>query len=276
MVNDSHAVLNFSILVQRSKTLENVTLAVYLYDSKTSILLEKMKIPVENEFENELQEINARISLERDRDYTIKFEAMRQSDQLFSKSFNIRGLSSLIPDYKKLKVNMNDVDFLVLEENNSRVKILARFYLYSLDDYSDVTFHLKAVQLESNLLADESWKEVDQINSGQTLLLESNLTIPRNYNYLVKLEAWRNGILLKKWSAPLKLSPTRTIPENVSEKEVELDISEFVQKGYQAPVPAPTPTPVPYPAYREPAPGFEVWLAILSVSIVALLRKKLK
>ncbi|WP_052299994.1 DUF7490 domain-containing protein [Ferroglobus placidus] len=156
---------------------------------------------------------------------------------------------------------MKDADFAVLGVNDSRVVVLARFYVEALKDY-EVLAHVKAVQYESNILADEFWKEA-KIEGGKTALVEGNLTLPKDYNYLVKLELWRNGSLLKIWSKPLSFSPTKRIPKNETEKEVKFEITEFVR--------TPVPTQIRYE--KKATPGFEL-LALLISGGVALWRRR--
>lgn len=80
---------------------------------------------------------------------------------------------------------------------------------------------------------------------GKTLLVESNLTVPKDYNYLVKLEIWRNDALIKSWSRGLNLAPTKKVPENVTEEKVKFEVSQFVKTPSYTPAPMPVPTPTP-------------------------------
>jgi hypothetical protein len=268
-INDSHVVLNFTLTLEKTGSLKNFTILAKVFDSQTGILLEKRKIGFDDTKKG-LNEINSPLAFEKDRSYRVRFEGYRDKATYFIKEFYISGLSSLIPEERKLLLEIKDTDFLIEGEHLGKVKIRMRFYVYSMENYSDVLFHIKTIQLESNLLANESWEKAE-IEAGKTLLLETEMDIPASYNYLVKVEAWRNEMLLKKWEFPLKLSPTEIIPEKVKEKEIKLNVSEFVRE-YPEKYPSEVPTPKPV----TQAPGFGALAGILAILVVLTLltRKK--
>jgi hypothetical protein len=191
---------------------------------------------------------------------------------------SLRGLDTLLPKEKELKMTLKDVDFQILNVFDNVTTIRARFYVEAMEDYDDAVFHIKAIQFESNVLADERWMEVS-VEKGKTLLVESNLTVPKDYNYLVKLEVWRNDALLKTWGKGLNLAPTKRVPENVTEERVKFEVSQFVKTPMPmytpTPLPVPTPTPTPEYAKVQPkAPGFEILLAMLAIGGAILWRRR--
>jgi len=271
-INDSHVVLNFSLSFERSETIEAISLMTKVFDARTGILLEKREISLKNTSKG-LDFANVKLTFEKSGNYRVRFEAYREEDLLFRKDFGVSGLTSLIPENRRLLMEMKDTDFLVTGETSNKVSVKMRFYIYSMEEYSDILFHIKAVQLESNLLANESWKEFGVIEPGKTVLLETEMDIPKDYNYIVRVEAWRDEMLLKKWDSPLKLSPKEIIPEKVKEKEVELNISEFVREYPEEKYPYPVPTPVPT-ITPAPAPGFELYLALAAVIFALLIKRR--
>ncbi len=186
------------------------------------------------------------------------------------KKMSLRGLTSLVPHNKQLKFNMKDVDFEIVRVKDNTATVLTRFYVDSMEDYTDTTFHIKAIQYESNVLADDRWLEMD-VDKGKTVLVECNLTVPKDYNYLVKLEAWRQDSLVKTWSKGLNLAPKKEVPQNITEKKVEFEIEEFAR---EEPTPAPVPTSTPRVTPETAVPGFEVILALFALGGILLWRKK--
>jgi hypothetical protein len=264
-INDSHVVLNFTLDLEKTGSL-NLTLVVKVFDSRTGVLLEKRKTNFESEKEG-LKEISSILTFEKDRSYRVRFEGFRDKTTYFIKEFHISGLGSLIPEERKLLLEIKDTDFIVEGEKNGKVLMKMRFYVYSMKDY-DILFHIKAIQLESSLLAHESWTRAGT-ESGKTLLLETEMKIPANYNYLVKMEAWRDEMLLKKWEFPLKLSPREIVPEKMKEREIELNVSEFVKES-----PPEYPAEIPKPRPMTQTPGFEAFAAVLGILVVLTLRKR--
>ena len=248
-VNETHAEIIFIIELSGKA---DATLLAKVYDMKTNILLKEIEKRVKT------KETNITISFEKDRDYNIEFQLLANGKVTDRRGISVRGLSSLIPKEKELKLYLKDADFEISNVTPEKVKVRALFYIESLRDY-DVVFHVKAVQFESNILADEIWI-TEEIRKGKTQIIECNLSLPKDYNYLVKIEAWRNGSLLKSWSEPLNLAPTKKIPRNYTEESVRFEVSEFIK-----PEQTPIEYRVDYAKKLPKAPGFEAVLALIAL-----------
>ena len=251
-VNDSHAEIQFLFELDRSEVLRNASIELKIYDVATSLLIgeKNVKLP------NKGNKVSINSSFEKDRDYMLKIRLMKDGKVLDARSLTLRNLNTLIPEEKSVKVLLKDVDFILLGSGGDRVLIKSRFYLESMHDYN-ITFHVKVIQYESNVLAAEKWIR-SKIEKGKTNLIEAEFDIPQNYNYLFKLEVWRNGSLLKSWSRPLNLAPTKKIPESVKEEKVKFEVEKFVT----------TPYPRPNPQAKAPRmPGFEIVIAALAMGI---------
>lgn len=272
-VNVSHASIEFLVGIERSEMVSNATLSVGVYDKVTSLLLQTKEIKVPREGVEGFGELSVSLSLEKTREYNIEFTLEKDNRIVDSRGMELSGLETLVPEERGLKLSMRDVDFEITGVGNNRTDVKSRFYIDSMERYSEVTFHVKAVQFESNVMADDSWLTME-VDKGKTLLVETNLTVPSDYNYVVNLEAWRDDSLLKSWSKGLNLAPTKRVPENVSEKEVKFQASEFVK---HTPTPAPTPRPTEErERMAQPTPGFEVVLALLGMGGVFLWKKRKK
>ena len=261
-VNDSSADITFFVKVNKVD-LSGANLSISVYDKYTGILLKRkiLKLP------DEACELNTTISFEKDRDYRVLFKIEKNGKTISSTGLTLRNLKTLIPKDRELKVFLRDVDFEIKSVEKGSVKVLTRFYIDSLKNYS-VRFHIKAVQFESNVLASEKWLDLN-ITSGKTTIVESTLDVPKNYNYLVKLEAWRNSYLVKSWSRCLNLAPTKKIPKNISEEEVKFEVEKFVKPEVRA-----TPTPVEYAKYTRAVPGFELIICIFALGGALIWRLK--
>ena len=100
------------------------------------------------------------------------------------------------------------------------------------------------------------------LRKGKTNIIEANFVVPDEYNYIVKLEIWREGKLVKSWKDVIKLAPTKIVPKDVEEEEVEFEVEKFVREEV--------------PDYTKGAgmPGFEVALALIAIAGVAAWRRK--
>jgi len=274
-VDESHAKIRFIVTVQRTKSVTNATLLAFVHDKLTNLLLGKFKLKIPKKDKEGLQELNLSISFEKDKDYNVFFEIRKENTIVSSKGIVLKGLKSLVPKDKELKLFLKDVDFEILGIVGSKVTVGVKYYLESMSNYS-LTLHIKAIQYESNILAAEKWMQAE-IEKGKTILVKNNLTVPKDYNYLIKLEVWRENSLLKVWSNALNLAPKRKIPANITEKEIKFEVSEFIKPPFPAPTPVPTPLMAPefgiVKGYKpetlryKPAtlPGFSFYLTLLSI-----------
>jgi hypothetical protein len=266
-VNDSHAVVGFIFRVHRSEVFENGSIEVAIYDAATGLLTGERTVKLPDK-SSKVEEITVRIPFEKDRDYDVVARLLKDSEVLDYERFSIRNLSTLIPENKDIRVIMRDADFILLGSDAETVRVKARFYVESMKNYS-LMFHIKVVQYESNVLAAESWME-KTITKGKTNLVESEFEIPRDYNYLVKLEVWREGSLLKSWGRQLILAPTKVIPEGMKEEKAEFEVEKFIR-----PV-TPSPEEIKYSPAPGGVPGFEILIAVLSIGGVAVWMRKMK
>ncbi len=254
-VNDSHVTVDFIFNIA-SKSFDG-NLSMKVYDAKTNLLLaeRKFKLP-ENPKRYEVK-----LSFEKDRDYLVTARLAKGWRTYDVERFSISNLNSLKPAKKDVRAFLKDADFLILGKDDDSVKVKSRFYIESLKNYS-VTFHVKVVQYESGVLASESWIR-DNITKGKTNLVESEFEVPERYNYLVKLELWRDGALLKSWSRALKLDPSKRVPEGEKEEKMNFEVEKFVKPVYEE------------GDYSHPkgVPGFEILIAVAGMLAALRIRR---
>ena len=269
-IGDDIVNLTFVVKIHRSDVLKNATLKLKVYDLKTGVLLEEKSVPVPEE---DCRIMNVSMPFEKDRDYRVRV-ILEKDGRSSQYTLNLRNLETLIPKDRELKVVLRDVDFKVLTTEDDRVNVLIRFYFDSFRDY-DVRFHLKAVQNESNVLADEKWITAT-LRSGKTQIIETNLSVIKDYNYLIKLEAWRSGYMVKVWKAFLNLAPTKKIPANVKEEEVKFEVEKFAEK-YGGAIGSVTPPPMPLGVASErgvyKTPGFESLILVIAGGVAVCLKR---
>ena len=153
-VNDSHANPEFIVTVHRSEIVTNATLVISVYDRNLDILLDRYYIEIPKKSAKGIDEVKANVPLEKDKTYRITFKIEKNNEIVDGRAITLSGLDTLLPKDKMLKMTLKDVDFYVIGINDGKVNVRARFYIQSMDDYSDVLFHIKAIQAESNVLAD--------------------------------------------------------------------------------------------------------------------------
>jgi hypothetical protein len=86
---------------------------------------------------------------------------------------------------------------------------------------------LKARQVESGIVASEQEIEVESIGASQTARPGSDLVVPTQYNYYLDAILYNDGVIVDTARAGATLDPTERVPENDTEREVELDVGDF-------------------------------------------------
>ena len=256
-VNESHAVISFIVEVKK-ENVNSFTLQAKIYDDQTGLLLDE----VEKDFESPDSNYEAvmTIPFEKTKDYRIELMLMQEDRVLSSRQLHLKNLRSLVAENMQLDASMVGADFLLTGVKDENVEFKARFYVESVRDY-DVVARIKVVQAESNILVDEEWMNTT-LKKGKTNIIEANFEVPDDYNYIVKLEVWRDGKLVKTWKDVIKLAPTKIIPKDVEEEKVEFEVEKFVREEV--------------PGYVERGagvPGFEVGLALAAIVGVAAWRR---
>ncbi len=258
-VNETHASIQFIFDIKKAGV-DTLKIDTDIYDAATGLLLDEYTEIVESK-NNTFRHIMT-IPFEKTRDYKIVFSLMK-GERVFDRyRTTFRNLETLVSDEEELKATLRGADFLLLSTTNESVRFKARFYVESLRNYS-TTMRMKVVQTESNVLVGENWFNFTLVK-GKTSIVESDFTVPRNYNYIVKLEVWRNGKLLKTWSDQIKLAPTKVIPSGLKEEKMDFKVDKFVKETE------------PEYMYRSGGgmPGFEILAAVVAMIAVAAWRSK--
>ena len=269
-INESHVDFIFFTEFIRSDIVQNTNLSIRVFDLKRDLLMnyKYLEIPKENGYKMKIN-----FSFEKIMDYRVLFEIEREGDTLSTRSFNLKHLDTLIPDERRLDISFRGVDFKIMDVEENDIEIMSRFFIESKNDY-EVDFRLNVIHFESNIMAYEKWKETIILKNA-TNMIEYEFTVPNNYNYLVKLEAWRDGALIHIFKSHLNLDPVRKIPEGIVEKEIVFEVEEFIgveEEWAIRPVTAPDMHHVEY----VETPGFSLIMGLISIGGVLYWLKKKK
>jgi len=256
-VNESHVVITFISEIKK-ENLDEFTIRAKIYDYQTGLLLDDVK----KNFQSPESKYEALLTIpfEKTKDYRIELILMREDKVLSLRHLQLKNLRSLVAENMQLEASMRGADFLLTGVKDGNVEFKARFYVESVKDYN-VLARIKVVQAESNVLVDEEWMNTT-LRKGKTNVIEADFVVPDEYNYIVKLEIWREGKLVKSWKDVIKLAPTKIVPKDVEEEEVEFEVEKFITEEV--------------PDYERGAgmPGFEVALALIAIAGVAAWRRK--
>ncbi len=255
-VNISSVSLQFITTLHTTGPARNLSLVAEIYDARTGVLLKEVK---KNFSGRNYITLTFNATFSRFKDYVVKFHVPKHPEAVYA--LKLVNLSELKPESLRINVELKSVDFRILNVSDGNAVVLAEYYLQPYSVYRNVSFHVKAIQYESNVLADETWIKNVTLTT-KTEIVKAKLRIPKDYNYVIVLELWKNGTLVRSWKKALNLAPEKPIPKNVTEKKVNFSINKFVK---------PLPQPVPRPTYyTKKTPGFEVVVCLIAIALTVL------
>jgi hypothetical protein len=217
--------------------------------------------------------VSQNLTVERNGGYELMLLLFDNGSILDSGSVSIMGLNALIPDSRRSGITLNNIDFMVSNVSAGRVTIAPGIYLENRGSEASENLKLiiKARQADSNLLADKTSSETGVIASEATAVNSVKLDVPDGYNYMVVVELWKGDVLINSWEKPVLLAPTKTVPKESEEKNINIEVSKFVRQGAPA-APPYYPGATQAPAPKEP--GFELLGAITAIMLVIALKRR--
>jgi hypothetical protein len=215
------------------------------------------------------------LRIDRDKNYEMRIFLYDNGSVIDNGIVNVQGLNSLTPEDKNNHIILDNIDFIIMGSSEGKISINPDIYLDNIgpDPIKNLTLIVKAIETDSNIMADKTSTDTGDIKSGSTIIRSVPLSVPNGYNYRVVVELWNGDILTNRWEKPVLLAPTKILPNQTQEKPINIEVSKFIREGAFPGVTAPTPSNVPTPAIRKES-GFELYLAIFAFMIVIYVYNK--
>jgi hypothetical protein len=254
----------------------NGSMLIRAIRSDTKLLAAQVSIPIIEEGKDKTLIVSQNLKVERNGGYELKILIFNNGKILDSGSVNIAGLNALTPKSKQSGIVLNNIDFTVSGVSAGRVAINSDIYFENRGPATSDNMDLivKAREAASNLLADKTTSDTGVIASEATAIKNVKLEVPDEYNYMVVVELWREDVMINTWEKPILLAPSKTVPKETIERQVDIEVSKFVREG--APT-GPEGMPVygtPETAMQKQEPGFEVLAGITALTVVLILRRR--
>ncbi len=225
----------------------DLTAGVQLLGSRISILEKSVKVKGKG---SHVYRFN--LTFDRDKNYTVVFRISKKDIVYDTYPLRIANLQ-MVPNLE-FGVRLRNVDFQLVNVSEKRATLLAKFYFVSNENESDVDLHVKVKPVGTSLIVAEKW--IGRVNFTKGLnVLETNLTVPKDYNYLTVVEAWKGDVIESVWKRPLILNPEKPKPKNETRP---FSLKEFVVR--------PMPRPMPYTPKKIPA-----FLSVTAIACLILL-----
>lgn len=218
--------------------------------------------------------------------YRLKSTLLEEDKEVGSGYRTVSNLDLLPADSKQINLRIDDIDFMVQKVDKGKAVIQSDIYItnFGARTSQDFRLMLKAMDIDSMLVADKQWSNTGLIDPDETVIKSVNLTVPDRYNYIVDVLLWSNSTIVGQGQDYVQLNATTMLSEKqrlatrgtrtevfvsaaeeVAESAAaaeEMSISEFENEAVEE-------------AAGAESPGFPVLAALLMISLAAIfLRRK--
>jgi len=218
---------------------DNVTVEVQAVDTDTGLVATTVREELGRIDGNREVRTRVDVTVDRQGGYRLYIRVYEDGRRVETGSTDISGVDSLTPDYAASSVGFHRfgdspasipvITYDVGEEANNRTTLRTGTYLTNRGDEpaGGLRLVVTARQVESNVIADRTTVEIDEIGPGQTVTEAADLTVPSNYNYYLDGILFRDGVVVESATASAKLDPSRPVPENTTREEVDFQAGDF-------------------------------------------------
>ncbi len=216
----------------------NSSLIIKVLDTDTGLLMQEVSMLIPEVEGEKTIEVNNNISVKREGGYEIKVLVFDRDRMVESGSVVINGLEALTPEKREVGVKIRDADFIIRDVMDGKANVEIGVYVENIMDSVSPALRMmvKAVQAESNIVADSTWIDVGSINPESLVIKKATVSVPESYNYMIEITLWNGDVVVEKFTKVLALAPSEVIPEESKVKPVNLEVTKFIR---------PTPAPVP-------------------------------
>ncbi|WP_142858339.1 DUF7490 domain-containing protein [Salinigranum halophilum] len=221
--------------------------------------------------------VETNLTVEREGGYRIEATVFRDGERIGSGGKTVSGLQALTPEYARTSVGFTEsaalppVSFSVASVSQNRTTLDLASTLTNRGDEPSEDLRVTVVlrQADSNIVAARSEAPVGTIRPGRTETVETQVTVPSEYNYYIDAVLWKDGVVVDTARSAANLDPTERISVNETEREVELRVEDFSGSDDERPRPEATEA-----ATSTSAPGFGVGVAVVALLSLALLTRR--
>jgi hypothetical protein len=244
-----------------------LSLSMRVTNSDTGFLVSKKDVSVGKVVGHKMANVSQSLNLPKTGDTNKIYAALMEDGvEVSGGSRTVYHLDNLPVDTAIVDLKIGSLEFMVKKANNGSVVIENDVYISNIGDNvspeSDIM--VKATEVDSNLVADKKWSKISGVAPGATAIKGINLTVPDQYNYHVEATIWRNGSQIGKGEGQVVLKPGG-IKLNQSEhiESKTMETGRFISNATAS-----------APTASSKAPGFEILLAIASISLLAALKRR--
>jgi PGF-CTERM protein len=224
-------------LANRDGVSENVTVEFRAVGTESGLVDARQTIAVGNITRSKEVRVVTNLTVERGTDYRLETVVYRDGQRRGSRSKTVRGTGSLTPGYADTGVEFyrfTNPDLPVIEyaiedvqSNQTTMGVWTHLTNTGVDSSESLRVVLKARQVDSNIVADQTEVSIDSIQPGKTTVPRATLSVPSSYNYYLDAVIYQDDVVVGTARSGASLDPTETVDVNTTTRETGLEVSDF-------------------------------------------------
>ena len=224
-------------LANRGGTSENVTVEFRAVGTDSGLVDARQTIDVGDITQSKEVRVVTNLTVNRGTDYRLETVVYRDGQRRDTRSKTVRGTGSLTPGYADVGVEFyrfTNPDLPVIEyaiedvqANQTTMGVWTHLTNTGVDPSESLRVVLKARQVESNIVADQTEVSIDSIEPGKTTVPRATLSVPSAYNYYLDAIIYQDDVVVGTARSGASLDPTETVDVNTTTRDVGLEVSDF-------------------------------------------------
>jgi hypothetical protein len=254
---------------------KNTSILLKAYDDQNGLLEKQIRSPVGGIGAHKTVSVNQSLVLPRIGKHNIQISIYEGDTWKASRMVSISNLDRLETDVKDIGIEIEDIDFLVRNASNRKVVIESDIYFTNegSDNSSAFDVLVKVREANAGLIADKKWLRLGSIKPEMTMIRSINLTVPDQYNYVVEVQVWSEGSIVKRGEGLVLLKPEMIkLAEGESVQSRPIDTGAFKTDLKSAEEYKPAAEAVA--EGKKFQPGFEILMAALAAAVAIMLRRR--
>jgi PGF-CTERM protein len=264
-------------LDHRGNPTENVSVRFRATDAESGFVAATETVAVGTLSEDGETPVETNLTVEREGGYRIEATVFRDGERIGTGGKTVSGLEALTPEYARTSVGFSQsealpaVSFSVASAEGDRATLDLSATLTNRGDAPSEDLRVTVVlrQADSNIVAARSEATVGTIRPGRTETVDTQVTVPAEYNYYIDAVLWKDGVVVDTARSAANLDPTERISVNETEREVELRVEDFSDDDER-----PRPEATEAPTVSTSAPGFGPAVAVVALLSLALVARR--
>jgi hypothetical protein len=213
-----------------ANSIENTTLMLKAFNRNTGLLelTQEKKVGIIKKDSTAI--VDQSIRLPKKGSYRIEATLFEGEKKMAHSQILLSDLDNLVTDLEEVGIEVGNIDFIVKAVTDNGVVIESDIYLKNegADTSSSYKMLVKAREIDAGLLADKKWTSTGKIEPEATIIKSVNLTVPKNYNYVVEVVIWKGDSIIKTGEGYVQLNPQKTIDINQRVDSKKIRAEDFL------------------------------------------------